>query len=598
MDSYSNALIQGRTALNEFDSLFRDEMDRLRQWGKRIAQENPTLAPFLGEAAADPNVERLKTGFALLAARLRGKIDDAFPEITQSLLERVWPFPLQSIPSTTLIQFSATRNKRHINESLTIAKGAKVYGLNKGKKITFITAQPLSIEPLKIIKRTLLRRNDSTDIELLFKYYGKGDLWKTRTLSLYCGNNEKNAALLRYYLNCHLSKTCFTCNDEWTTLDLSSPLSETPARNHLVLPDSTPVFWPLQLLAEYYYLKHTQDFITLDFGKFLPSIKLAADNTFTLRFRLDAPLPLHSIDDCFLLNCVPAVNLEEKTSAAIAFAQGRSRYEIPLAENEGIYRIHGLAHRYNATKADEREQEDLYYPVAQFHQHQHPFSSEEAPLCYYQHCPEDNLIGETKNVLRFYNRQLEPLTDRNGQAFICRYTGFAWQVDPACQIDTISADVAPGLKVRNITPFTPVLPAVYASQTHWHAVINHLSMSSVLLGHKEKIVQVLEDLGFHARYDATLRASIARRIDSIVAVEAAPADCLIRGVVVRGQQMHLTLDPAAFEHVSEMYQFANVLNTLFTFCLSESSFYQLNVINARTSETWTFAWVSGQRPIM
>ena len=38
---------------------FREEMDYLRRLGREFARDNPQLSQFLGDEAADPDVERL-----------------------------------------------------------------------------------------------------------------------------------------------------------------------------------------------------------------------------------------------------------------------------------------------------------------------------------------------------------------------------------------------------------------------------------------------------------------------------------------------------------------------------------------------------------
>ena len=70
---------------------FREEMDYLRRLGREFSKDNPQLARFLGEEAADPDVERLLEGFAFLTAKLRLKIEDDFPELTHTLLQLLWP---------------------------------------------------------------------------------------------------------------------------------------------------------------------------------------------------------------------------------------------------------------------------------------------------------------------------------------------------------------------------------------------------------------------------------------------------------------------------------------------------------------------------
>ena len=47
----------------------------------------------------DPHVERLLEAFAFLAARVHLKIDDEFPEITEALLNVVFPHYVRPIPA-------------------------------------------------------------------------------------------------------------------------------------------------------------------------------------------------------------------------------------------------------------------------------------------------------------------------------------------------------------------------------------------------------------------------------------------------------------------------------------------------------------------
>jgi type VI secretion system protein ImpG len=56
---------------------------------------------------ADPHLERLIEGFALLAGRIRHKIDSEFPELTESLLQILYPHLGLIIPSMVIAQASA-----------------------------------------------------------------------------------------------------------------------------------------------------------------------------------------------------------------------------------------------------------------------------------------------------------------------------------------------------------------------------------------------------------------------------------------------------------------------------------------------------------
>ncbi|WP_205895569.1 type VI secretion system baseplate subunit TssF, partial [Pseudomonas viridiflava] len=82
-----------------FNDYYQDELAALRHLGRRFSERNPALAPFLGQAGLDPDVERLLEGFAFLTGRLRQKLDDELPELTHSLMNLLWPNYLRPLPS-------------------------------------------------------------------------------------------------------------------------------------------------------------------------------------------------------------------------------------------------------------------------------------------------------------------------------------------------------------------------------------------------------------------------------------------------------------------------------------------------------------------
>ena len=90
-----------------FNKFYQEELAYLREMGAEFAKAHPDAAHFLGEAGADPDVERLLEGFAFLTARLRQKLDDDFPEILHDLVEIFWPHYLRPIPSMAVVRFEA-----------------------------------------------------------------------------------------------------------------------------------------------------------------------------------------------------------------------------------------------------------------------------------------------------------------------------------------------------------------------------------------------------------------------------------------------------------------------------------------------------------
>ncbi|MDX5432582.1 MAG: type VI secretion system baseplate subunit TssF, partial [Halomonas sp.] len=88
-----------------FNHHYQSELSALRQLGKRFSERSPALAPFLGQAGRDPDVERLLEGFAFLTGRLRQKLDDELPELTHSLMHLLWPNYMRPLPAFSMLQF-------------------------------------------------------------------------------------------------------------------------------------------------------------------------------------------------------------------------------------------------------------------------------------------------------------------------------------------------------------------------------------------------------------------------------------------------------------------------------------------------------------
>src|ERR671937_947950 len=92
------------------------ELTFLRQMGAEFAERYPKIASRLvlePEKCEDPHVERLLEAFAFLAARVHLKIDDEFPEITESLLSILYPHYIRPIPSMSVVEMSLDADKRN-----------------------------------------------------------------------------------------------------------------------------------------------------------------------------------------------------------------------------------------------------------------------------------------------------------------------------------------------------------------------------------------------------------------------------------------------------------------------------------------------------
>ena len=74
-------------------------MRYLLEAGEEFARAHPEQAAMLNldkAGARDPFVERLFEGFAFLMGRMREKLDDDLPELTEGVVSLLWPHYLMS----------------------------------------------------------------------------------------------------------------------------------------------------------------------------------------------------------------------------------------------------------------------------------------------------------------------------------------------------------------------------------------------------------------------------------------------------------------------------------------------------------------------
>ena len=98
-------------------SYYNRELAYLRHSGKEFADKHPKIAGRLrldGDTIEDPHVSRLVESFAFLSARIREKLDDGFPELTDALLGVLYPQCQAPIPSLTVVKIKPLPDRPEI----------------------------------------------------------------------------------------------------------------------------------------------------------------------------------------------------------------------------------------------------------------------------------------------------------------------------------------------------------------------------------------------------------------------------------------------------------------------------------------------------
>jgi type VI secretion system protein ImpG len=142
------------------DRYYEEELRHLTEAGREFAEKHPERAAFLrlDSQDRDPYVERLLEGFAYVAARIRERLDDDFPEFTRGLFEVLFPHYVRPLPSMAMVQFQPRRGA--LQETRTLARGLSVYSTPAGREgvsCRFTTAAAVRLHPLSLEEARLER---------------------------------------------------------------------------------------------------------------------------------------------------------------------------------------------------------------------------------------------------------------------------------------------------------------------------------------------------------------------------------------------------------------------------------------------------------
>jgi len=133
---------------------YESELSFLRQMGAAFAEKYPKVASrlLLGpNISEDPHVERLIESFAFLAARVHLKVDDDFPEITESLLSVLYPHYIRPIPSMSVVEFAVDPAQGKLTTVLTFPRHSVLYSKPiEGVPCKFRTCYDTTVVPVRV----------------------------------------------------------------------------------------------------------------------------------------------------------------------------------------------------------------------------------------------------------------------------------------------------------------------------------------------------------------------------------------------------------------------------------------------------------------
>ena len=166
---------------------YEGELNFLRSMGKDFARRYPKVAARLmlePDKCEDPHVERLIEGVAFMAGRIQLKLDDEFPEITESLLNVLYPHYLAPVPSMSIARFAFDLQQGKLTSGYSVPRGTTIFSQRvDGAQCRFRTCYPVTVWPLEITAAELTSRTPADTRG----HWAEAEL----RLNLRCLNNAK-----------------------------------------------------------------------------------------------------------------------------------------------------------------------------------------------------------------------------------------------------------------------------------------------------------------------------------------------------------------------------------------------------------------------
>lgn len=369
---------------DELLGYYERELVFLRRMGAEFARKYPKVASRLlleNEKIEDPHVERMVEAFAFLAGRIQLKLEDSFPEITESFLNVLYPHYLAPIPSMAIANFAYGSANDKITQIQTVARGTRLASRPvDGTPCRFKTSYAVELVPLEILN-CALESNAPTDaagkwsdaqIRIQLRCYGDSNLHELKN-----GETNEPISRLRFFLNGEpqlvypLYELIFNHATGVEIRPSEIPIgsaSQIMSKTLLTMKPATPVFLPAdaikpvgfgadegmlpytarsfmgyRLLTEYFAFP--SKFLFFELSGLDQAVKNKFGSHFEIIIRLrDAAPPRAPITkDTFRLGCTPIINLFAQSADPIYVSGQKFEYHVvPDVHRQSVTEVYSL----------------------------------------------------------------------------------------------------------------------------------------------------------------------------------------------------------------------------------------------------------------
>jgi len=608
---------------------YERELLFIRRMSQEFARQYPTVANRLllePDRSVDPHVERLIEAFALLTARIREKLDDEFPELTDGLLGILYPHYLAPIPSCSIVQFDLDPANA-VPEGVVVPRHSRLHTQQiDGASCRFRTCYPTQLWPLRLVEARLqgppfppgLSPPTEAAAVIRLLWQTAGDLkfagLQLDTLRLYlAGSPALNARLYELIFNRALRVEFRnpTTGEVVARLEPEQALRQVGFEaDEGLLPYPPQAFLGYRLLTELFAFPAKFNFVDLA-GWRQACAKTTGDRLETLIYLdvADADLERQIDTATFQLGCAPAVNLYEQLAEPISLTERRSEYAVvpdvhhPL-ETE-VYSVDAVT---SATPRGLR----TFRPIYSVHHHS-GWSPQETPDTYFNSLRRPSLTAGDQGTdvfLQLVDLDFEPRQPADAVLTVhttCTNRDLPTRLRQVSGAPTLELEAAiPVRAVRCLTiPTAPLRPPLRRA-AQWR-LVSHLALNHLSLGDDEHGCAALQEMlrlyDFSTSDHGQQLAAVNRQlIDGITGLSSRRTVARIEGATAsgfaRGLEVTLEIDEAKYTGLGALL-FGSVLERFFSLYASLNSFTRL-VVRCKGRETPLKSWPprAGEEPLL
>lgn len=559
------------------------EMRYLLEAGEEFARAHPEQAAMLNldkSGARDPFVERLFEGFAFMMGRMREKLDDDLPELTEGLVSLLWPHYLRTIPSLSMVMF--TPDWQGMKEPLQLAKEFEILSLpvgEKGTRCRYTTTRDVTILPLALESACLktdgagrsvisLRFNSSLLADWSRIDVSRIPLWLNADASLACALHEAltlNVASLSIRLPGEMNSRTFT----------GYFAAEGFSGSDRLWPGDESSFSGYQLLLEYFTFREKFMAVSL---RGLEQIILPPMLPW---FEVDILLSTRWAHDFqfsekhFCLHTVPVINLFPLESDPLVLNGLQAEYMLrPMRIQDGHTEIYSVDTVLSSKGHP-------YVPFSSF-RHRGGMLRHDAPEHYFHTRVRRGPSGLHETWLILGGDAFDNHSMPENESLSISVTGTNGQLPrralQSTLLNTAVSHTDVDVQVRNLcAPTLPCYPPA-RDRFHWR-VLSHLGSSFLWMMDSADVLR-----GTLALYDWTHSEMNRRRLEAIQHVCHRETERFERGYLLRGVQIEITIDSNGFAGRGDICLFGEMLSRFFALYTDIHLFNRLIFILQPTGE--------------